>query len=75
MEKKSKARLLKTPIHKIPIGEAVKKPDGRYCIRIKRPKGEEVEEVLLDQLLSMVVTEADDKPVTAETPASRVSPG
>ena len=68
MEKKNRVRVLKTPVHKIPIGEAVKKPDGRYCIRIKKPKGEEVEEVPLDQLLSMVVTEADNKQEKAETP-------
>ena len=60
-------RLIYTPKEKIPIGEAVKKPDGRYCLRIKKPKGEEIEEVPLDQLLSMVINEAD-KQKKAETP-------
>lgn len=68
MNQNKKPRVLKTPVHKIPIGEAVKKPDGRYCLRIKRPKGDDIEEVPLDQLMSMVVTEADDESKQAETP-------
>ena len=48
--------LVRTPIHQIPIGEPVKSPDGTYCLRIKKPKGPEVEEVPLDKLFSMVIS-------------------
>ena len=30
----SKPRLIKTPVHKIPIGEPVKNPDGHYSIHL-----------------------------------------
>lgn len=56
----TKIRLIKTPIHNIPIGEAVKSPDGHYSLRIKKPKGNEIEEVPLDKLLSMVVSIAEE---------------
>ena len=61
MEKSAvpKPRLIRTPVYKIPIGEAVKSRDGHYIIRIKKPKGSEYEEVSLDRLISMVVSEAD----------------
>ena len=55
----SKPRLIRTPVHKIPIGEAVKEPDGHYSLRIKKPKGKDYEELSLDHLISMVITEAD----------------
>ena len=45
----SKPHLIKTPVHKIPIGEPVKNPDGHYSIRIKKPKGNEYEELSLDR--------------------------
>ena len=54
-----KSRLIKTPIHRIPIGEAVKKPDGHYSLRIKKPKGNEYEELSLDRFISMVIAKAD----------------
>ena len=56
-----KRKLLKTPLHKIPIGEAYKSGDGHYGIRIKKPKGQEYEDLPLDRLLSMVVSEADSQ--------------
>lgn len=67
-----KPHLIKTPVHKIPIGEAVKKPDGHYSLRIKKPKGSEYEELSLDHLISMVVTEvvteADSQPGIEQAP-------
>jgi hypothetical protein len=59
MTDQEKPHLIKTPIHKIPIGEAIKAPDGRYTLRIKKPKGAEVEEIPLEKLISMVISEAD----------------
>lgn len=59
MEKESRQRILRTPKHKIPIGEVVKKPDGNYSVRIKKPGGREIEEVALDQLLTMIMKQAD----------------
>ena len=63
-----KPKLIRTPVHKIPIGEAVKKPDGHYSLRIKKPKGSEYEELSLDHLISMVVTEADSQPGIEQAP-------
>ena len=65
-----KPHLIKTPVHKIPIGEAVKKPDGHYSLRIKKPKGSEYKELSLDRLISMVVTEAESHPCTEQAPHS-----
>lgn len=65
-----KSHLIRTPVHKIPIGEAVKKPDGHYSLRIKKPKGSEYEELPLDHLISMVVTEADSSPGIEQAPRS-----
>ena len=57
---RSKKRIVKTPKHKIPIGEAVKNPDGHYSLTIKRSKGSDTEEVALDQLYFMVKEMADN---------------
>lgn len=65
-----KPHLIRTPVHKIPIGEAVKKPDGHYSLRIKKPKGSEYEELSLDHFISMVVAEADSSPGTEQVPHS-----
>jgi hypothetical protein len=63
-----KLRLIKTPVHNIPIGEPVKTPDGHYGLRIKRPKGNEYEEMSLDTLIFMVVTLADTQSCTQQVP-------
>lgn len=65
MGKSSQSKIVRTPIHGIPIGEAIKKPDGHYSLKIKRPKGQEVEEVALDQLFSMVMNEAEKEPAAS----------
>ncbi len=59
MEKGKRPKIVKTPVHGIPIGEAIKNPDGHYSLKIKRAKGSEVEEVALDKLFSMVMSEAE----------------
>ncbi|MDY5797494.1 MAG: hypothetical protein SPJ86_01470 [Eubacteriales bacterium] len=65
-----KPKLIRTPVHKIPIGEAVKKPDGHYSLRIKKPKGSEYEELSLDRFISMVVAEAETQYGTEQVPRS-----
>ncbi len=59
MDRRSRHRIVKTPKYRIPIGEAVKSDDGHYILKIKKPKGSEVEELTLDQLFTMVMTEAE----------------
>ena len=59
MEKGTRPKIVRTPVHGSPIGEAIKNPDGHYSLKIKKPKGPEVEEVALDQLFSMVMSEAE----------------
>lgn len=56
---RQKARLVRTPIHKIPLGETIKKSDGTYALRVKKPKSNEYEEVPMDILMSIMVKEAE----------------
>lgn len=55
----NRPKIVKTPKYNIPIGEALRKPDGRYFLKIKKAKSKEVEEVPLDQLNHMIMAEAD----------------
>ena len=59
MKSEKRTRLVRTPIHKIAIGEAIKEPDGHYSLRIKRPDKAEYEVIALDQLFSIVMNEAE----------------
>lgn len=63
----TKAPVLKTPQHNIPIGVPYKK-DGHYGIRMKKAKGQEYEDLSLDHLISMVVTEADNQEKKPQVP-------
>ena len=54
-------RLIKTPIHGIPIGEALKSSDGHISLRIKKPKAPEYEDLPLDQFLAMVMAGAEQQ--------------
>jgi len=63
--KKKKVRLIRSPLLGIPLGEPVKLPDGTYCVRVKKPKGSEVEEIPLDQIVAMVVITANETPQAA----------
>ena len=50
-------RVVKTPVHNIPIGEPVQNNEGRLGLRLKKP-GEPVYEIVwLDQVTGMVVKE------------------
>lgn len=60
MENVTRSKMIRTPLHGIPIGEALRQADGRYILRIKRPKGNEIEDVPLERLLSMVVRTAEE---------------
>lgn len=59
MERKRSPKIIRTPKFRIPIGEAVKNADGHYSLKIKKPKSPEIEEVTLDQLIKMVLSEAE----------------
>ena len=59
MEKKSRPRIVKTPQFNIPIGEAIKNPDGHYSLRIKKAKSQEMEVIPLDQLNKRNMQEAE----------------
>ena len=59
MENKYRPRIVKTPQFNIPIGEAIKKPEGHYSLRIKKAKSQEVEVIPLDQLNKMIMQEAE----------------
>ncbi len=59
MERKERSRLVKTPKHHIPIGEAIKDDNGFYSVRIKKPGAKEVEVISLDRLNRMIMEQAD----------------
>ena len=52
-----------TPKDHIPVGEAVKRPDGSHAIRVKNPRTNKVDEITLDSLFEEVVQKA----IAAET--------
>lgn len=52
-------RMIKTPKNKIPIGLAFKNVDGHYIIEFKKSKCSEYEDVPLDSLISLVVSELE----------------
>ena len=50
--------MLYSPHHHIPIGQAVKAPNGEYVLRVKKDK-HTYEEVSINKLLHMFVQAAD----------------
>jgi len=56
---KTKKKMVYTPKCHIPIGEAIKTESGEYAIRIKRPKGDEVEVVPIGTLMTQVAQTAE----------------
>ena len=54
-----KKKMIYTPVRRIPIGEAIKKPDGTYALRVKRSNREEFEEIPLEALCSSVIMSAE----------------
>lgn len=52
-------KMIYTPVRRIPIGEAIKKPDGTYALRIKRSNREEFEEIPLEKLCTSIIMNAE----------------
>lgn len=55
-----KSRIVKTPIHNIPIGEPIKNDDGRLGLRMKKQGELEFEDVWIDQMFTMVAKAVND---------------
>ena len=66
----SRPRILKTPLHRIPLGVPFKSSDGRYGIRVKKPQGKEYEDLLIESLISMVISEAEAQYGKEQVPRS-----
>ncbi len=59
MEKGLRSKMVRTPKLNIPIGEAIKSPDGHYSLKIKKAKSQDMEVIPLDQLNKMIMQEAE----------------
>ena len=55
----SRPRVVKTPIHNIPIGEPVQNAEGRLGLRLKKPGEPVYETIWLDQMTGIVAKEVD----------------
>lgn len=56
---KSRPRLVKTPLHGITLGEPFVSEDGmHYGLRVKKPHTDLYEDIWLDQIYGMVITES-----------------
>lgn len=53
-----KKNMVYTPTYHIPIGEALKLPDGTHVLRIKNPFTKRYDEISLDSLNTEVVERA-----------------
>ncbi len=53
-----KTNMIYTPNCHIPIGEAIKNPDGTLAIRIKRNSSNQYDEISLDNLYQSAVMKA-----------------
>lgn len=51
-------KMVYTPNSHIPVGEAVKRPDGSHAIRVKNPRTNKTDEISLDSLFEEVVQKA-----------------
>lgn len=54
-----KKKMVYTPEHHIPLGEAIKTDSGDYGLRIKRDK--QYETVSISQLMSQIIQTVDSK--------------
>lgn len=61
-----KENIIRTPKLKIPIGVAVKNANGTYSLKIKKSKTDQVEEVPIDSLFSMVISGAEETTKVAD---------
>ena len=55
-----KDSFVKTPRLNVPLGMAFKKPDGTYCLRIKKPHTPHYEDVSIDEILKLVISKAEN---------------
>ena len=62
MEKRKRVRRyrVKTPLHRIPIGEPVRGDDGRLGLRIKKQGTQVCEIIWLDQIYGLVSRAVND---------------
>ena len=52
------AKMIYTPKDHIPVGEAVKMPDGTHALRVKNPRTKGFDDISLDTLLEALVQQA-----------------
>ena len=64
-------KMIYTPERRIPVGEAVKKSDGTYALRVKKPNENKYDEIPLDALCSSVVLNAEKEPSIDREPPQR----
>lgn len=55
---KKAGNMLYSPDHHIPLGQAVKMPNGDYALRVKKDKNT-YEEIPIGRLMPMIVQTAD----------------
>ena len=69
MSETVRRKMVYTPVRHIPIGEAIKRPDGTYILRIKRSNRDEFDEIPLEKLCTSVIMNAEQ--ATAGAPGMR----
>ena len=67
-------KMIYTTKARIPVGEAVKRPDGTYALRVKKPSEDKYDEIPLDTLFSKVVMSAERGAATDREPPQRRHP-
>lgn len=55
-----KDNFIKTPRLNVTLGKAYKKPDGTYGLRIKKPHTSLYEDVTVDEILKMIISNAEN---------------
>ena len=53
--------LVYTPNLKIPVGEAVQRPDGTHALRVKNPRTNRFDEITIDTLCAAICRKSDRK--------------
>lgn len=74
MKAVSLSRMIYTPKARIPVGEAIKLPDGTHALRVKKPGEDKYDEIPLETLLSKVVMSAEGGATTDREPPQRRHP-
>jgi len=68
------SKMIYTPKARIPVGEAVKRPDGTYALRVKKPSEDKYDEIPLEALFSKVVMSVEQGTTTDREPPQRRHP-